>query len=426
MIPTPDQPQFWDAQALDKELRRVFEICETCRRCYPLCPSFRLLLDGLDQVDGDVDQLPQTVIHDVVDYCYQCKLCYPHCPYIPPHRWEIDFPRLMLWARAVINREHGVPRVDRILGAVDTIGKMATRFAPIVNWANQSTLNRKLTEKVLGISHKRKLPTFNRTTFQKYIRSYRSPVPETEALDRIVLFHTCYINYQDLALGVDLLKLFERLKIHVTIPPQVCCGMPYLDGGMVEKTRELARQNVSTLLPFVQKGMKIISPGPTCSYMLRRDYPYLLDNASDAQAVADATRDACEYLNDLIKSGRLALAFTPVEKKILYHVPCHLRAQNVGFQAIALLESIPGVTLRTVEQCTGMDGTWGMKARFFDESVKVAEPLVKAIQEEKPDLVVTDCPLAGLQIEQLTGYRPQHPLQILLQSLKSSSIQPDA
>ena len=123
-------PEFWDLGAVERELRRVYDICGGCRRCLPLCPSFKVLFDRMDveAVDGDVDKLAAADIKEVVD------LCFNHCPYTPPHRWEIDLPRLMLRARAAQVRQSGVSLQDRMLGNADLVGKLGTLAAPLSNW----------------------------------------------------------------------------------------------------------------------------------------------------------------------------------------------------------------------------------------------------------------------------------------------------
>ncbi|MGH7833757.1 MAG: 4Fe-4S dicluster domain-containing protein, partial [Candidatus Binatia bacterium] len=148
---------FWDASQTETELKRVSDICNGCRRCYNLCPSFNDLIDRLDTdaVDGDAEKLSGKDFKSVTDLCYQCKLCYNHCPYTPPHRWGIDFPRLMMRSKAVETKNQGQSRQDRFLGQVDRLGKLGSMFAPLANWLNHNALNRWMMEKVLGIHRER-------------------------------------------------------------------------------------------------------------------------------------------------------------------------------------------------------------------------------------------------------------------------------
>ncbi len=403
---------FWDRRALEGELRRVFDICNGCRRCYNLCPSFNVMFARLDDavVDGDSEKLSPGDFKAVLDHCYQCKLCYNHCPYTPPHRWAIDFPRLMLRSKAVEAREQGVSFQDKVLGNTDLIGRWGAALAPLVNWVNRTPLLRFLLEKVAGIHRKRVLPPYHRQTFAGWFA--RHPSMRGAANGRALLFYTCFVNYNAPEVGKAAVAVLERNRVGVLCPEQRCCGMPYLDGGDIASASANARFNVERLAPFVRQGYAVVVPGPTCSYVLKHEYPLLVEG-EEAKAVAARTYDLCEYLMGLKEEGHLDTGFVKEMGRIAYHLPCHLKAQNIGYKSLDLLKLIPGTTVDLIEGCSGIDGTWGLKQQYFDLSFRVADRLFRGIREAKPDLVVSDCPLAGLQIQQGTGRRPLHPVQVL-------------
>ncbi len=406
-------PEFWDLSKVDTELRRVYDICSGCRRCLPLCPSFKVMFDRLDveAVDGDIDKLPASDVKEVVDLCYQCKLCFNHCPYTPPHRWAVDFPRLMLRARAADARQRGVTLQDRVLGATDLIGKLGSAMAPLSNWMNELSAHRALVQAVIGIHKKRNLPRFHRETFTRWFRKRRSK-SRVEPAGNVALFATCTVDYNDPATGRAAVRVLERNGIDVSLPEQRCCGMPYLDGGAMDQCRALIRDNVKSLAAAVRDGRDIVVPGPTCSYMLKREYPWL-DDSDDARLVAAHTRDIFEYLHGLHVAGRLDTRFTRSLGQVTYHVPCHLRAQNIGLKSADVLRLVPGTTVSAIERCSAVDGTWGFKKEYYELSLKLAQPLFDAIGAAGGRTTATDCPLAALQIEQGTGRAPRHPIQLL-------------
>ena len=272
-------PEFWDRVAVDKELRRVYDICSGCRRCLPLCPSFKVLFDRLDvdAVDGDVEKLPTRDAKEVVDLCYQCKLCFNHCPYTPPHRWEVDFPRLMLRARATDARANGVRFQDRILGNTELVGKLGRLAAPLANWMNELAVHRAFMHAVVGIHRDRNLPKFHRQTFSAWFKARAGrgaadsasaagvPTGRAPAAYKVALFHTCTVEYNEPATGRAAVRVLERNRVDVSVPPQRCCGMPYLDGGAVDQAKALIRDNVRSLAAAVREGRTIVVPGPTCS-----------------------------------------------------------------------------------------------------------------------------------------------------------------
>jgi glycerol-3-phosphate dehydrogenase subunit C len=146
--------------------------------------------------------------------------------------------------------------------------------------------------------------------------------------------------------------------------------------------------------------------------MLKQEYPWLLKSDA-AKAVGAKTFDICEYLMTLHGEGKLDTGFVRGTGKIAYQMPCHLRAQNIGYKSRDLMQLLPGTTVQTFEKCAAIDGTWGLKQQYFDLSLKVAEPLLREMREGQPDLTVSDCSLAGLQIQQGAGRKPLHPVQVL-------------
>jgi glycerol-3-phosphate dehydrogenase subunit C len=404
-------PDFWKLDNVDQELRRVYDICSGCRRCLPLCPSFKVLFGRLDvdQVDGDVEKLPAADVKEVVDLCYQCKLCFNHCPYTPPHRWQVDFPRLMLRARSAQARASGVTREDRLLGNTKLVGKLGGLTAPVSNWMSELSVHRAFMERVVGIHRKRKLPAFHRETFSRWFDRTHRPLADPQA--RVALFATCSVEYNEPATGRAAVAVLGHNRVDVSLPAQRCCGMPYLDGGAVKEAKALIADNVRTLAAAVRAGRDIVVPGPTCSYMLKQEYPWL-DASEDARLVAGHTRDLFEYLAGLHAAGQLDTHFPHPPGKIAYQLPCHLKAQNMGTRSADVLR-LTGAPVETIERCSAVDGTWGMKTEYFELSMKVAEPLFRDIGTVRSERIATDCPLAALQINQGTGRTAQHPIQLL-------------
>ena len=409
----PEAKQFWDEPEVEGELKRVFDICNGCRRCFNLCPSFDDMFKRLDReaVDGDAEKLNAADFKSVTDLCYQCKLCFNHCPYTPPHRWEVDFPRLMLRSKAVQTKGEGQSLQDRFLGQVDAIGQLGSLLASLMNWLNRNSLNRWLMEKTIGIHRSRILPVYAAETFRRWFDK-RASSRLSGAEKKVVLFYTCSVNFNETEVGKACVRVLEKNSVEVQCPEQRCCGMPFLDGGDIERTKSNAKANVDSLHAWTAKGYDVVVPGPTCSYVLKQEYPWLLKSDA-AQAVAAKTFDICEYLMSLHSEGKLDTRFIRPAGKIAYQMPCHLRAQNIGYKSRDLMQLIPETNVQTYEKCAAIDGTWGLKQQYFDLSLKVAEPLLREIRESKSDLTVSDCFLAGLQIQQGTKKKPLHPVQVL-------------
>jgi glycerol-3-phosphate dehydrogenase subunit C len=308
-----------------------------------------------------------------------------------------------------------------MLGNVDLVGRLGSLAAPLSNWMNELSVHRAFMQAVAGIHRDRNLPKFHRRTFSSWFKSRpaaskpaapaagapREPKPPK----KVALFHTCSVEYYEPATGRAAVRVLERNRVDVRVPAQRCCGMPYLDGGAVDQAKALIRDNVKSLAAAVREGCEIVVPGPTCSYMLKQEYPWL-DGSEDAKLVAANTRDLFEYLARLQATGELDTNFSRPVGAVTYHVPCHLRAQNIGHKSADVLRAIPGASVTVVEKCSAVDGTWGFKKEYYELSLKVAKPLFDAVAGGAP-IAATDCPLAALQIEQGTDRKPKHPIEVL-------------
>jgi len=163
-------PEFYDEGKLFAEMERVFDICHGCRRCVSLCGSFPKLFDLVDEgPTGEVDGVPKEKYWEVVDQCYLCDVCYmTKCPYVPPHPWNLDFPHLMLRAKAVKFQSGKVALKDKILANTDAVGKLAS--IPVVtqftNALNKSSVARGVMESTLGVDRNAWVPEYAGATFR--------------------------------------------------------------------------------------------------------------------------------------------------------------------------------------------------------------------------------------------------------------------
>jgi Fe-S oxidoreductase len=409
--------KFWSPEAVDKEERRVYDLCNGCRRCFNLCPSFTELFNRLDEerADGDVDKLTAGDMKVVSDNCFQCKLCYNHCPYTPPHKWMIDFPRMMLWDKVVQARVKGVTRQDKFLAQTDLIGRLGSWTAPVFNWLNRNRLNRILMEKSVGIHRDWPLPTYTSSTFSRWMKKRVRNGTVSNPKRKVALFSTCSVNFSDVETAKALTLILEKCGIEVVDGYKRCCGMPALDGGDLDAAIRNAEENVRFLAEKVRAGYDIVIPGPTCSYTFKQEYPLLL-KTDDAKLVSQHTFDSCEYLMKLHQEGVLNVAFVNKLGTVGYQLSCHLKAQNIGYKSRDLLQ-LAGAKVQVVERCSAVDGTWGMKREYHDLSVKLAQPLLQEVQEGIPDDIATDCPLSALRIKQGTGREAMHPVRLFAKAL---------
>ena len=406
-----------DSTQLEKETLRIYEVCDGCRRCFNLCPSFNTLLDRIDVCESDVAKLTPADHHQVVDECYYCKLCFNHCPYTPPHHYAIDFPHLMVAWKKRLAAERGVRWRDRLLIMTDVIGRLGSATASLTNRLLGNRLVRRLLERVMGIHRDRQLLHFSGETFPRWFGRRAKMTIVDPPVRKVALFASCLVNFQATDVGKATVQVLEKNGVQVVVPEQRCCGMPSFDIGDTQAIQQAARSNVASLYPLVAEGYDVVVPTASCSLMLKREYPEL-SRDEKTKRVAERTFDVCEYLMAMKKTGQLATDFTRKPGRVAYQIPCHLRDQNIGFKSRELMECA-GAQVEVIEQCSGHDGAWSAKTEFFQLSMKIAGKAMRAIEQTPADLVASDCPLAGLQLDQAGasahagGRSTLHPIQIV-------------
>jgi Fe-S oxidoreductase len=419
---------FYDEPALRAELERVYDICHGCRRCVSLCQAFPTLFDLVDNsATMEVDGVAKSDYAKVVDQCYLCDLCYQtKCPYVPPHEWNVDFPHLMLRAKAVEFRKGEVSAARQRLTATTAFGKLAS--IPVItetaNAVNRSPTLRKLVSKVLDVHPQAHLPEFHSLTARKRIarlpRQTVAPRAAGPTRGRVAIFTTCYGNYnmpqavEDLAVvlrhnGVEV-KLVERER---------CCGMPKLELGDLQSVDRFKQDNLPVLAQAIADGWDLMAPIPSCVLMFRQEIPLMYPEDQAVQAVKRGIFDPFEYLMHRHKAGLLDTAFKNPLGRVAYHAPCHQRVQNIGPKTRDLLALIPGTQIESIERCSGHDGTYGLRNETYELSMKIGRPVSARAEKFAPDAVTSDCPMAAEHIAHgmQENRRPaSHPISLLRQA----------
>ena len=419
----PEDPIFWDPADLEGELRRVFEICHGCRMCVGYCPSFPFMFNRIDdnhELHGQAHSAITLNTQDfetVTDLCFQCKLCYVKCPYTPddPNSdWLVDLPRL-LWREKVVRtrRNGGTTLQEKALGEPGVLGALSAGvMAPIANFVTAQSLVRRAMDKVAGIAPEFLLPTYATTTFPTWFKRHERGARRDAPHGEVAIFSTCLVDFNRPRTGELAVAVLEHAGFRPTLPTQTCCGMPNMDTGDLDRVLEKARFNVSHLAAEVRAGRDIVAPGPSCSMTLKKEYPELL-GTPDAALVAAHTFDLMEYLWKLWREGKMPKTFAHELGSVAYHAPCHLRAQKIAHPSRSLLEKVPGTEVTVIEQCSVVDGTWGMKSQYYDLGVKYSRKLVRAVDSAEARFVASDCPLASQRITKENRVAVRHPIELL-------------
>jgi Fe-S oxidoreductase len=390
--------------------------------CFKYCDSFPSLFGFIDERhDGDVRKLTGDETEQVMGECFQCKLCEVQCPYTPRdgHEFQLDFPKLVHRYHALKAREQGVSLRDRVLGDPDTTGVLARASLGMANVMNRVGAHRWFLERVLGVHRDKQLPNFAGQSFESWARAEGliSEKPGGE----VVLFQTCYVQHNEPDIGKDTVEVYQRNGVDVRCEAGLgCCGMPAWERGNLPELQEKIRKNLDHLEPYVDAGALVVAINPTCSMMLRAEYPTLArpEDKKRAKKLAERVRDPSEYLWSLRNEERFNDNFGEMPEKVAYHAPCHLRAQGVGFKGRDLIRKA-GAEVDTVLECCGHDGTHAMRVEGFEPSQRVGKKSFDGMQKAAAETWVTDCPLAAIQFEQHAGQRPIHPMSLLAKAYRN-------
>ena len=417
-------PEFYNEQALNAELERVFDICHGCRRCFSLCNAFPTLFDLVDASESmEVDGVDKADYGKVVDHCYLCDMCFmTKCPYVPPHEWNVDFPHLMLRAKAVKQRKGAFSTRDRLLSSTDFVGGAVANpvIAPLVNAANRQKSIRVVLEKTLGVHRNARLPSYQskplRRRMPQRIAADAAGEPAGETRGRVVLFATCYGNYNEPWLGEDLVKVFEHNGIPVSLAAQErCCGMPKLETGDLDAAAAAKAHNIPQLVRWVDAGWDIVAPVPSCVLMFKQELPLLFPGDEAVGRVRDAIFDPFEYLMLRHRVDKLNTDFKLSLGKVAYHVACHQRVQNIGLKTRDVLKLVPDTEVTVIERCSGHDGTYAVKREFHETAMKIVRPVASRVKAAAPDHYTSDCAMAARHIENGLGdgTRAETPMTLL-------------
>ena len=415
--------EFWDKNSLNNELERVYDICHGCRRCVSLCNAFPTLFDLIDESETmEMDGVAKADYTKVVDQCYLCDMCYmSKCPYVPPHDWNVDFPHLMLRAKAQKFKEQGASFRDKSITSTDTLAKLIT--IPVVQETANAVIKnrtfRKTFETAFGIHKDAVLPEYSRKSLRRQWEAADEGLnvsPAGVTTGKVALYATCYGNYNSPNLGEDFRKVYRHNDIVIDlVEKEVCCGMPKLELGDLDGVEKLKDKNIPVLAKMVDEGYDLIAPIPSCVLMYKQELPLMFPDDPDVKKVQAAFYDPFEYLFLRHKQGLLNTEFKSSLGDVSYQVACHLRVQNIGLKTRDILALVPDTTVHAIERCSGHDGTYAMKKETHDKAVKIARPVTRKMDQHDADYFSSDCPMAAEHLTELSQSveKSTHPMTLL-------------
>jgi len=423
-------PDFYDAEKLDAEMRRVFDICHGCRRCFNLCDSFPRLFDLIDASPDEVHGVKSQDFGAVVEACTLCDMCFmTKCPYVPPHEFDLDFPHLMLRYRAADAKNGKKDFIARQLAEMDRNGRMAVPLSGLVNWGADrgNKLTRPLMEKVAGIDADAALPKFASQTFVRADKNTPiTPNKNAPAFGKrkAALFATCFVNYNKPNTGMAARAVLNHLGVETRAAYPGCCGMPFLEQAELDRVAEQAAKVSKELVALIDEGYDIVTLTASCGLMLKFEWALIMPGNEDVKRLSKAVFDIDEYVVDIARKDGLPPGLSALADGVSVHLPCHARAQNMGPKAAEMLRLIPDTRIDVIERCSGHGGTFGVMKKTHALAEKVGRPVFRAAATQSRGAIVSDCPLAAQHIfanveamaekdgTQMKARAPEHSIEV--------------
>ena len=425
-----NHPDFLNQKKLDEEMRRVFDICHGCRRCFNLCDSFPKLFDMIDESkNGDVESLSSNQFSPIVDSCTFCDMCFmTKCPYVPPHEFNLDFPHLMLRYRTLQKKQNKLSTVTKQLAQIDRNAKIGITLSGLINWMSniKNKFFRKILELIVGIDKRVKLPEYNSETFTSYFKRNNNSInlEKPKKNRKVVIYSTCFVNFNKKGTGVAALKVLKKNGVEVQEAYPGCCGMPFLEQADLPKVVEQAEKISKELLEWVDKGYQVVTLTASCGLMLKFEWPLLLPKNENVKRLSKNISDIDEYIVDISNKEGLAEGLKEIDGGVTIHNACHARAQNMGIKARDMLKLIPNIKIDVVERRAGHGGTFGVMKETHDIALKVGRPTAKQIKNKNNKYMASDCPLAAKHLKQLefdTNIKNDealHPIELLAKAYR--------
>ena len=386
-----------------------FEHCIRCTICVENCPVFRVNPEfpGPKQAGPDSQRFRMTGEKSVdswVSLCSQCKRCEVACPY------GVNPAEIILNAQIKYAGEHMRSPVAIMFANNFYLGTLGSLAAPIANRIAATGIARKIFN-FAGISTYMPFPSFDLMSMNKGRRK------SGKGLKKVVFFYGCFLNFNRPDIGRKIRDLLVSLNLEVVMPSQVCCGLPSLGNGQIDLARKFASKNAAVFGEYINKGYDLIYSCTSCGLTLTHDYPGILGIAS-GKKIAENSYNINEYILRLMDENYISLDFKEINRKIAYHVPCHLRALGIGYPAVRLFAKIPGLEYTVLDDCCcGLSGSYGFKKKNQETALKIGAQAAVAIKKSNPGAVVADCGACRMQLAYLSGIPAIDPSEIITESL---------
>jgi glycerol-3-phosphate dehydrogenase subunit C len=386
-----------------------FEHCIRCTVCVENCPVLRVNPDfpGPKQAGPDAQRFrmdrEKSPDHWVL-LCNQCKRCEIACP------CGVEPAQIILEAQQKYGREHPRSPAHLLFANNYYLSALGSFLAPLANLIASTETGKKIF-RPLGISTYLPFPKF------RFRNLHREKKARGKGIKKVAFFYGCFIDFYRPDIGRKIIRLLNSFQVDVVLPPQWCCGLPALGNGNLALARYFAQKNAASLSDYIDAGYDIVYSCTSCGLALLHDYPGIM-NIPQGKKIAESVYNIHEYIVKMIDDGQIQPPFRKVERRLAYHIPCHLRAIGIGYPGAKLMSLIPGLKTEILDDaCCGLSGSYGFKKSNEYTAIQIGKRAVAHIQKTGAEAIVADCGSCRMQLEGLSGIEALDPAEIISESL---------
>jgi iron-sulfur cluster protein len=387
--------------------------CIRCSACLNVCANFETVgghAFGGETYSGGIGGSWEAGTGKLLsarfsELCTGCSRCVPQCPV------RIDIPWLNQNLRQRMNAadgsstgksifgdltgsapdDKGAPLQKQFFANYHTFGKWGSRVASLANGSNHLPLVRKVMENVFGVDRRRELPAFPKQTWEQLFRAEQQRGVKTATVEPgIVVLADTFTNYGSPERGMAAVRVLRAIGVDVVLSPSIPDGRAAMSQGMIETARQQAHALASMLVPYLERGRKIVVVEPSVLAMLRFDFRHLVDDATFA-AMAANSFEPLQALWDIAGEIGLDLAkLFPAARsrfgtKLFYHAHCQQKTCNAASQTIDALRAAGFDVATSSVECCGMAGSFGYKHEYYELSMAVGADLFSQVQRSEEE-----------------------------------------
>ncbi|GGF70848.1 FAD-binding and (Fe-S)-binding domain-containing protein [Wenyingzhuangia marina] len=389
-----------------------------------MCPSYRATKNEKDTTRARANALREVLTNNnaknkfddktlkkVFDLCISCKACASECPS------NVDVSILKAEFLYQYQEVNGYSFRSKLFAKINNINEQLVVFSGLINMFN----NTLLAKKILGISTKRTLPSLKRFTLTQWIRNNQEKLQLENPIKNVYFFNDEFTNFYDVQIGIDTIELLHQLNYQVVFLEHEQSGRALISKGFLKEAKEVANINIEVFSQVINPENALIGVEPSAILSFRDEYLRLSNDKEKAQQIAVNTFTIEEFISKEIALGNIqSNVFTQENKELKIHVHCHQKSLSNSKHTFDMLNIVPNYKVTLLNTgCCGMAGSFGYEQEHYEVSMQMGEdtlfPKVRNLANDT--LIIASGTSCRHQIKDGTQRESLHAVTVLRQAL---------